>query len=81
MASALSLTAIAMSETSALVGVGWFIMLSSMLVATITGFDMLRHVLIMSSCDIVGLLRTHQKDKKEEEKRKDKIKDERERLI
>lgn len=49
-ASASSRTAIAMSETSALVGVGWFIILSSMFVATITGFCILWHLRIMSSC-------------------------------
>jgi hypothetical protein len=39
-----------MSDTSARVGVGWLIMLSSMLVATITGFPIARHDLIISPC-------------------------------
>ena len=49
-ASAPSRTAIAMSETSALVGVGWLIMLSSMFVATITGFCILWHLRMISLC-------------------------------
>ncbi|KAL8150562.1 hypothetical protein V2J09_020370 [Rumex salicifolius] len=44
-----SRTAMAISETSALVGVGWLIMLSSILVATITGFCMLWHRRMISS--------------------------------
>jgi hypothetical protein len=48
-ASELSRTAIAISETSALVGVGWFIILSNIFVATITGFSILRHVLTISA--------------------------------
>jgi hypothetical protein len=40
-----------MSETSARVGVGWTIILSSILVATITAFPMLLHILIISSCE------------------------------
>lgn len=49
-ASAPSRTAMAMSDTSARVGVGCVIMLSSMLVATITGFPMARHDRIISPC-------------------------------
>lgn len=49
MASAPSRTAMAMSETSALVGVGWLIMLSNIFVATMTGFSMLLHVWIISA--------------------------------
>jgi hypothetical protein len=48
-ASAPSRTAMAISETSARVGVGWLIMLSNIFVATITGFPMLQHTLIISS--------------------------------
>lgn len=49
-ASVPSLTAIAISETSARVGVGWLIILSSILVATITGFPMLRQPLMIWPC-------------------------------
>ncbi len=50
MASAPSRTAIAISDTSARVGVGWLIILSSMLLATITGFPIALHDLIISPC-------------------------------
>jgi len=49
-ASALVVAAWAMSVTSARVGMGWRIMLSSMCVATMTGFPASRHVRTMSSC-------------------------------
>jgi hypothetical protein len=52
-ASAPSRTAMAMSDTSALVGVGCTIMLSSIFVATITAFPMLRQILIISSCILI----------------------------